>query len=112
VTRLDTYDTTTAVWTKEQKELGSTVSIACFGSPSAVKGWLSNMDNDEDATTNRNVVAACIGETSATACRELNFDESNIFYPEKPGVPGWAQAVKDALESLPSHAPSTDKEFR
>jgi uroporphyrinogen-III synthase len=107
VRRLDTYDTTTAVWTQEQKELGSTVAIACFGSPSAVKGWLSNVDNDKGGASKRNVLAACIGETSATACRELNFDESNIFYPENPGMPGWAQAVKDALESLPSHAPST-----
>ena len=94
VTRLNTYDTTTATWTDDQKQLAKGMTVACFGSPSAVHGWLQNSDN------NRNVLAACIGGTSATACRELEFPESNIFFPEKPGLPGWAQAVEDALQSL------------
>ncbi len=94
VTRLNTYDTTTAVWTDEQKEMASHVSVVCFGSPSAVEAWLLNSDN------NRNILAACIGETSAAACREFQFPEENIFFPEKPGIPGWAQAVNNALQSL------------
>lgn len=94
VTRLNTYDTMTAVWTDEQKELASHVTVVCFGSPSAVEAWLLNSNN------NRNVLAACIGETSAAACREFQFPEENIFFPEKPGIPGWAQAVNDALQSL------------
>jgi uroporphyrinogen-III synthase len=94
VTRLDTYDTVTATWSPEQKERASQVGVACFGSPSAVHGWLENTNE------NKKVLAACIGETSATACRELQWDESNIFFPEKPGVPGWAKAVEEALSSL------------
>ncbi|KAI2495988.1 Uroporphyrinogen-III synthase HemD [Fragilaria crotonensis] len=94
VTRLNTYDTMTAVWTDEQKDLASHVTVVCFGSPSAVEAWLLNSNN------NRNVLAACIGETSAAACREFQFPEENIFFPEKPGIPGWAQAVNDALQRL------------
>lgn len=94
VTRLNTYDTTIATWTEEQKELANRMTVACFGSPSAVEAWLQNSNQ------NRNVLAACIGETSATACREFLFPESKIFFPEKPGIPGWAQAVEEALQSL------------
>lgn len=94
VTRLNTYDTMTAVWTDEQKELARRVAVVCFGSPSAVEAWLLNSNN------NRKVLVACIGETSAAACREFQFPEDNIFFPEKPGIPGWAQAVHDALQSL------------
>lgn len=45
-------------------------------------------------------LAACIGETSARACREAGWPESAIFYPEKPGMEGWAKAVVDALAAL------------
>jgi len=45
------------------------------------------------------VVACCIGETSASACRKNEWEEKNIFYPENPGVDGWAAAVADALEN-------------
>jgi uroporphyrinogen-III synthase len=94
VTRLDTYDTVTAQWSDAQKEDAAHVQVACFASPSAVKGWLKN------SSQNRQVLAACIGEASAQACRENEWPESQIFYPDKPGVAGWADAVADALESL------------
>jgi uroporphyrinogen-III synthase len=94
VTRLNTYDTITATWSEEEQAMASTTQIACFGSPSAVEAWLQNTNN------NKNVLAACIGETSADACRKLDFSEEHIFYPEKPGVPGWASAVMEAMESL------------
>ncbi|KAH8055095.1 hypothetical protein JL722_8520 [Aureococcus anophagefferens] len=42
--------------------------------------------------------AACIGETSARACEDLGF--SAVFFPDKPGIPGWAASVRDAVESL------------
>jgi uroporphyrinogen-III synthase len=43
-------------------------------------------------------MASCIGETSASACRKNEWEEKYIFFPEKPGVDGWATAVADALE--------------
>ena len=94
VRRLDTYDTVTATWTEEEKAVASQVRVACFGSPSAVKGWLKNTGN------NREILAACIGETSAKACRENEWPESRIFFPEKPGIAGWADAVEHALKSV------------
>eukprot|EP00339_Tiarina_fusa_P002910 CAMPEP_0117006310 /NCGR_PEP_ID=MMETSP0472-20121206/6580_1 /TAXON_ID=693140 ORGANISM="Tiarina fusus, Strain LIS" /NCGR_SAMPLE_ID=MMETSP0472 /ASSEMBLY_ACC=CAM_ASM_000603 /LENGTH=285 /DNA_ID=CAMNT_0004707731 /DNA_START=140 /DNA_END=994 /DNA_ORIENTATION=+ len=83
VTRLNTYDTVTATWSDDQKAKSKEVKIACFGSPSSVDGWLSNTENNKD------VIAACIGETSANACRGHGWDESRIFFPESPGIAGW-----------------------
>ena len=93
VTRLNTYDTVTATWTEEQQETSKNVQIACFASPSSIKGWLQNTGNNKD------VYAACIGETSATACKGHGWDESRIFFPEAPGLEGWAQAIQDAVDA-------------
>ena len=94
VVRLNTYDTVTASWTSVEKEQATRCNVACFASPSSVKGWLKNTDNDQS------VLAACIGETSATACREMGWPEDRIFFPEKPGIDGWVEAVKEATQSL------------
>mmetsp|Transcript_21920 Transcript_21920/g.30516 ORF Transcript_21920/g.30516 Transcript_21920/m.30516 type:complete len:311 (-) Transcript_21920:1109-2041(-) len=94
VTRLDTYDTVKATWSTEEQKMSDLVTVLCVGSPSALNGWLEN------SKSNKDVIAACIGETSYKACIENNLTESNIFYPEKPGVPGWAEAVADAVESI------------
>jgi uroporphyrinogen-III synthase len=93
VTRLNTYDTVTAVWTDEQREAATTARIACFASPSSIKGWLQNTGGDNG------VFAACIGETSATACRAHGWDDSRIFFPDAPGLDGWVQAIQDALDA-------------
>lgn len=95
VVRLDTYDTVTAQWNEHEQKRAVSAQIACFASPSAVKGWLINNSNSEN-----NVLAACIGETSAKACRERGWKEEHIFYPEKPGMAGWVEAVADAAASL------------
>ena len=67
-------------------------------------------DLDEDAKKklgpdgNGNVLAACIGTTSARACLESGrWHATDIYYPkEDPGVESWAQsaaqAVADTLE--------------
>lgn len=94
VVRLNTYDTVTAHWSEQEQQIAETAQIACFASPSAVKGWLLNNAN------NNNVLAACIGETSAKACREKGWKEEHIFYPEKPGMDGWVDAVADAAATL------------
>lgn len=95
VVRLNTYDTVTAHWNEQEQKVAATAQIACFASPSAVKGWLLNNQNN-----NNHVLAACIGETSAKACREKGWKEEQIFYPEKPGMAGWVDAVADAAASL------------
>lgn len=96
VTRLNTYDTVAASWTEEQLTLAASANVACFASPSAVKAWLKNTA----AINSPRAIAACIGETSASACKKNGWEDSNIFYPEKPGVDGWASAVVDALRSI------------
>lgn len=96
VTRLNTYDTVPASWSSDQISLAQSAKVACFASPSAVKAWLKNTANLDTPRA----LASCIGETSATACRKNEWEESNIFYPEKPGVDGWAVAVADALDYL------------
>lgn len=94
VTRLNTYDTVTATWTDEERTAASKVGVACFGSPSAVQGWCRNTHQSTE------VLAACIGETSANACRKAEWPESRIFYPDTPGIPGWADSVEQAVASL------------
>jgi uroporphyrinogen-III synthase len=93
VTRLNTYDTVTATWTQSQIELSQKVKVACFASPSSIKGWLENSGN------NKGVYAACIGETSATACREHGWKDSHIFFPDAPGMEGWVHAIRDAMNA-------------
>eukprot|EP00959_Pyramimonas_sp_CCMP1952_P183728 3841699-Pyramimonas_sp.AAC.1 len=41
--------------------------------------------------------AACIGETSAAACKKNGIP--NVFFPEKPGIDGWVDSVLEALQS-------------
>eukprot|EP00535_Pseudo-nitzschia_heimii_P005180 CAMPEP_0197175740 /NCGR_PEP_ID=MMETSP1423-20130617/1882_1 /TAXON_ID=476441 /ORGANISM="Pseudo-nitzschia heimii, Strain UNC1101" /LENGTH=301 /DNA_ID=CAMNT_0042624971 /DNA_START=60 /DNA_END=965 /DNA_ORIENTATION=- len=94
VTRINTYDTVTAKWKDYQKKFSDTVQVACFGSPSAVAGWLQNTDQ------NTNVFAACIGSTSALACKELGWNEDHIFYPKAPGLDGWVDAIQEATEAV------------
>lgn len=92
VTRLNTYNTVTATWGDDQKEFSDKVQVACFASPSAIKGWLENTKN------NTKVFAACIGETSAAACRKSGWDENQIFFPENPSSDGWVKAIHKAIE--------------
>lgn len=98
VTRLDTYDTVTATWTAKEKELAASTRIVCVASPSSLNGWLQNSSDQETS-----FLAACIGETSAQACRDRGLAEEQIFYPEKPGIPGWVDAIQEAIESLAIH---------
>jgi uroporphyrinogen-III synthase len=100
VLRLNTYDTITASWTPDQISIAQSTNnlVVCFASPSAVKSWLINTASFD----NPRPMASCIGETSATACRNNEWEENNIFFPDKPGIDGWATAVADALELVAS----------
>jgi uroporphyrinogen-III synthase len=105
VTRLDTYDTVTATWSQADGDLATSCRIACFGSPSAVKGWIHNYPAADTATSTADalnggptsVLAACIGETSAKACRALGWPEERIFAAQQPGMDGWVSAVIEAV---------------
>jgi len=103
VTRLNTYDTVTANWQEIDTSRAAQCQIACFASPSAIKGWLHNTKDETNKNQPRMVKAACIGETSAQACRELGWSEENIFYPDQPGIEGWVEAVEQAVASLLPH---------
>lgn len=110
VCRLNTYDTVPAEWDAEAESAAAAVSVAAFGSPSAVKTWAARLgvasgegreeEEEGERKGRRGALAACIGETSARACREAGWPESTIFYPEKPGMEGWAKAVADAFASV------------
>jgi len=96
VTRLNTYDTVTATWTPEEESLAKSTTVACFASPSAVKAWVKNTAQLDCPRA----LAACIGETSFAACKKNGWKEEDIFYPEKPGIDGWAESVANALQWL------------
>jgi uroporphyrinogen-III synthase len=111
VTRLNTYDTVTAEWNDGYRASARACRIACFASPSAVKGWVHNTQKDIDLSTTDNgnggsiiTLAACIGETSAKACRKLGWTDETIFSAEQPGMDGWVQAILDAVAYCQSTA--------
>lgn len=115
VRRLNTYDTVPAAWDANDEAAAAGASVAAFGSPSAVKTWTARLgvargggggDGEEEEVETRaqdgrsGALAACIGETSARACREAGWPDSSIFYPDKPGMEGWAKAVGEALAAV------------
>ena len=101
VTRLDTYDTVPAKWTEEQLKIAQEdIKIVCFGSPSAVQSWVEKVNEMGSKNIATKSLAACIGETSAQACREMGWKEEDIYYPDKPGIPGWTESVADAMDRI------------
>ena len=62
--------------------------VVTFASPSAVQVWAERVGTGS--------AAACIGETSAAACREAGWASERVFWPEKPGMDGWLVAVENA----------------
>lgn len=90
VTRLNTYSTETVSFDETELELAEGTHIVTFASPSAVKGWVTNVGvSDKIAVT-------CIGETSAKAARKEGFQQ--VHYPEKPGMEGWVSAISEAMK--------------
>mmetsp|Transcript_26730 Transcript_26730/g.34463 ORF Transcript_26730/g.34463 Transcript_26730/m.34463 type:complete len:158 (+) Transcript_26730:1-474(+) len=96
VTRLNTYTTLPAEWSEDMYALANDVDIVTFASPTAVKTWTERVGTSKPV--------ACIGETSADACKSQGFQQ--IFYADKPGMPGWVQAVKDAMKESATAAVS------
>ena len=75
-----------------QTLLAENAAAVALASPSATEVWAKLMGTRHPA--------ACIGETSADACRKAGF--SRVFFPEMPGLDGWADAVEQALASAKS----------
>lgn len=96
VERLDTYDTVPAVWTEDEKQQSREIDIVCIASPSALQGWLVNCEDGDDNRSSFRPVAACIGETSAAACREQGDTFSHILCPDRPGLEGWVETIHEA----------------
>ena len=92
VTRVDAYTTAPAPWSPEDAAAAASADVVAVGSPSAARVWA--------ARASVNVRAACVGATSADACVELGFGRDRVFAPAKPGLAGWAGAVRDAVAAL------------
>lgn len=111
VERLNTYDTVPVQYTEDQLTTAmDDIHITCFGSPTAVDAWIDNVDRalgttdlteDEKRKTpgsNGNVVAVCIGSTTARRCLESGRWQANdIYYPSRdPGLNGWVESCYSA----------------
>jgi len=102
VVRLNTYSTE-AVTKLDASDVQRAVcaDVVTFGSPSAVRAWVDlcgdvlyeRISSSDDALQPAYV---CIGETSAEAC--ANCELPDVFYPENPGMEGWAETVFAALD--------------
>lgn len=92
VTRLNTYDTITVSKIEESMlSQARQADVVAVASPSAVKAWVATAGKE---TADR-VSVACIGSTSARAAENLGLQ--SIFWPEKPGIEGFVDAVQRAL---------------
>jgi len=93
LTRLDAYSTGPAAPPSDDTAAAAAAAdCLTFASPSAVKAFR--------ALGLPARAIACIGETSATACAAAGL--ANIYFPDVPGVEGWAAAVAAALAGEPS----------
>lgn len=94
VERLNTYNTVTDVsHSKELVDTALTADAVTFASPSAVKAWVEIIQGVSRMSPTQ--VVACIGETSAKACKKLGL--KNVYFPEEPGVAGWANSIEEGL---------------
>jgi uroporphyrinogen-III synthase len=93
VRRLHTYDTrpVSGVAPETLSAALEQADVVTFGSPSAVKAWVGLVGLERALQ----VPAACIGETSAKACRAAGLER--VYWPEAPGIDAWADAVVEAL---------------
>jgi uroporphyrinogen-III synthase len=97
VTRLNTYSTekVTAV-DEDVLTRAKTADVVTFGSPSAVKAWVSLSGFDSDTPAETHPAYACIGGTSAKACDAVGIP--NVMFAENPGLDGWELVVCNAFD--------------
>eukprot|EP00877_Chromochloris_zofingiensis_P009438 jgi/Chrzof1/4748/Cz14g24240.t1_UROS1[v5.2] len=92
VKRINTYDTVpVSDVPPELLQEAMAADIITFGSPSAVKAWVS-LVGLEAAQAKHSV---CIGATSAKACKSAGL--TKVLYPEDPGIEGWVASILQAL---------------
>lgn len=94
VTRLNTYNTQPATSVDPVAlERARKADVIAFASPSAIKAWIHHAGAKQPATLS----IACIGETSASACRRAGLER--IFSPDQPGLEGFVEAVESAIHA-------------
>ncbi|WP_457630164.1 uroporphyrinogen-III synthase [Oceanithermus sp.] len=87
VIRLDVYLTLPRSLSEEELEVLRGARVAALASPSAVRAWV-------EATPARPAVAA-IGRVSAEAALRAGFGK--VWFPDNPGIEGWAQIIADVF---------------
>jgi len=90
VVREDVYLTLPRRLSDAERALLDGAGVAALASPSAVRAWA-------DASRARPPVAA-IGRVSAQAALAAGF--KHVWFPEKPGVEGWSQIIRDVFARL------------
>ena len=91
MTRLNTYTTVPAIWTKEQELQARSVDIVTFASPSTVKSWSEKVGTD--------YTAVAIGPTSHSAAVNSGFNK--VLSPNgSKGVEAWADEVNKAVKEV------------
>lgn len=102
VVRLNTYDTK-SIGDVPPALLASALEapVVTFGSPSAVKAWVSLVG--QDAAEKR--LSVCIGSTSAKACRAAGL--TKVYFPDAPGIEGWVASVLEAMREAGIALPAT-----
>ncbi len=102
VVRLNAYSTERVERLRpEDIDAAVRADVVTFGSPSAVRAWVELCGDAlyERLTSDARALQpayVCIGETSAEAC--ANCELPDVFYPELPGIEGWAETVFLALD--------------
>jgi len=85
VTRLNTYTTIPAPWSKHQLETARQADIVTFASPSTIKVWADRVGTD--------TTAVVIGPTSAKAAEKAGFTDIRAPQGSK-GLDAWADLIK------------------
>jgi uroporphyrinogen-III synthase len=126
VQRLNTYDTITSTWNKEQQEqVLSWLQHSSSSSSSSSSSWIEEQQQQQQqhdpnhhhvivtvaspssikgwlSNTNHytNVSVACIGETSQKACLKYGWENQSVYYPDQPGIDGWMKSIEDAIHDI------------
>ena len=74
--------------------------VVTFGSPSAVKAWVSLVGLQAASQP----ASVCIGATSARACDAAGLKK--VYFPASPGVEGWVTSVLEACKDLNIKVPA------
>ena len=92
-TRINVYDTKSAVWTTTQKRIANNdVDYVTFGSPSAVQGWVDNAGS-------KRIPSFVIGQRTMKYAQKLGFTDVIGYDPmcdntsDNNVLIGWSQFI-------------------